>query len=104
MNRLLTLLLLASYLGLYHAVFAWLGARLWRRRNGLALLGLPALWVVLEVVRSHVATGFPWNLAGYSAAGLPGATDSTSTARSWTSWWKRIMRRPNGRRRAAIPK
>ena len=55
--------LLAAYLGAYHAAFAWLGRLLWRR-GGAALLALPALWCVLEVVRSWLISGFPWNLAG----------------------------------------
>ena len=32
------------------------------------LLIVPALWVALELVRSHFLTGFGWNLLGYSQA------------------------------------
>jgi apolipoprotein N-acyltransferase len=72
--------LLAAYLGLYHALFAALGARLWRQsgrrsRGGffLALLGLPALWVALEWLRTFAGGGFPWNLAAYAWVDVPGA-------------------------------
>lgn len=67
------LLALAAYLAAYHAVFAWLGAPLWRRGSRLALLGLPALWVALEWVRTWLFSGFPWNLAAYAWTDLPGA-------------------------------
>lgn len=69
----LLLLGLAAVLGLYHAAFAALGSRLWRRGGALALAALPALWVVLEVLRGLLITGFPWNLAAYAWTELPGA-------------------------------
>lgn len=68
-----SLLLLAGFLGLYHGLFAALGARLWRRGGGRALLALPALWMALEVARGWVFGGFPWNLAAYAWTELPGA-------------------------------
>jgi len=67
------LAILAAYLALYHAAFAGLGARLWRRGGGLALWGLPALWVALEWLRTYLGGGFPWNLAAYAWVGVPGA-------------------------------
>lgn len=72
------LLLLAGYLSLYPALFAALGARVWRRAPGrsgilLPLLSLPALWVGLEWLRTHLFSGFPWNLAGYAWVEVPGA-------------------------------
>lgn len=73
------LLLLAAYLSLYPAFFAGLGARLWRSsptgRGGtlLPLFALPALWVTLEWLRTHLFSGFPWNLAGYAWVEVPGA-------------------------------
>ncbi len=30
------------------------------------LLFIPSLWVILEFIRSHLFTGFPWTLLGYS--------------------------------------
>jgi apolipoprotein N-acyltransferase len=65
--------LLAAYLALFHALFAWLGSHVWRRWPLARLLVLPALWVSLEWLRTYLAGGFPWNLAGYSWIGVPGA-------------------------------
>jgi apolipoprotein N-acyltransferase len=74
---------MAGYLGLYHAVFAALAARLWRGRVRFALAGLPALWVLVEVARGHLATGFPWNLAAHAWIAMPGALPLSS----WIGVW-----------------
>jgi apolipoprotein N-acyltransferase len=71
------LTLLAAYLGAYHAAFVWLGRALWRR-GGAALLALPALWCLLEVARSWLISGFPWNLAGTAWIAMPGALDAAA--------------------------
>lgn len=74
--------LLAIYLASFNAAFAGLAAPLWRRVNaadatrldGLAaLVGVPALWVALEWLRTYLLSGFPWNLAGYAWERVPGA-------------------------------
>ncbi|MGH7260348.1 MAG: apolipoprotein N-acyltransferase [Nitrospiraceae bacterium] len=58
--------LLAAYLGLfaglYAAGFAWLAHRM----PAWAPLGAPCLWVALELVRTHLLSGLPWMLLGYS--------------------------------------
>ena len=64
---------LAAYLALFHAAFAGLGARLWRRGGLARLVTLPALWVALEWLRTYLGGGFPWNLAGYAWVDVPGA-------------------------------
>jgi len=74
---------LAAVLGLYHAAFAALGSRFWRRGGTLALLALPALWVLLEVARGFLITGFPWNLAAYSWTDLPGALPLAAWIGAW---------------------
>ena len=73
------LLLLAAYLGLYHALFAALGARLWRSRLRYAWLGLPALWVLLELARGWLATGFPWSLAAHAWLAALGSSNTPVT-------------------------
>ena len=65
--------LLAAYLALFHAVFGWLGSKIWRRWPIGRLFLLPALWVALEWVRTYLGGGFPWNLAGYAWVDVPGA-------------------------------
>jgi len=77
------LLLLAAFLGLYDALFAGLGARLWRRGDALSLAALPALWVALEVARGWALSGFPWNLAAYAWTGVPGALELSSWIGAW---------------------
>ena len=61
----LMLLLLAAYLAVYPACFSCF-ARLWLNSPGFWFGGLPALWVVLEWLRAHLLTGFPWAELGYS--------------------------------------
>lgn len=65
-------LLMAIYLGLDAALFAWLAARVWRRGGLLKYLGVPALWVVFEALRGFPFNGFLWNLAAYAWTDLPG--------------------------------
>ncbi len=72
--------LLAGYLALFHAAFAWLGARIGRRLGPYGVFGdlgrlaaLPALWVALEWLRTYLGGGFPWNLAAYAWVDVPGA-------------------------------
>ena len=69
----LGLLALSAYLALFTALFAGLGAPIWRSRGLVALLGLPALWVMTEWLREVVFSGFPWNLAAYAWIDVPGA-------------------------------
>jgi apolipoprotein N-acyltransferase len=61
------LVLFSLYLGLYHALFAWLLATF--RRSSLGIVGAlwlaPFAWVAVELARSRI-TGFPWDLLGNS--------------------------------------
>jgi len=79
----ISLLLLAGFLGLYEGLFAWLGAKLWRRGDALSLLALPALWVTLEVARGWLFSGFPWNLAAYAWIDVPGVLPISSWIGAW---------------------
>jgi apolipoprotein N-acyltransferase len=62
----LVTLLLCAYLALYPALFGALAVRLKHRHPSLFLLSAPALWTALELARTHVFTGFPWALVGYT--------------------------------------
>jgi apolipoprotein N-acyltransferase len=73
----------AAVFGLYTAAFAAIGSRLWRRGGALALFGLPALWVVIELMRGFLITGFPWNLAAYAWTDLPGALPLAAWIGAW---------------------
>ncbi|MDD5711565.1 MAG: apolipoprotein N-acyltransferase [Smithellaceae bacterium] len=59
------MLLLAAYMSLYLALFAG-GIRYLSARKIPLVLSAPALWTVLEYIRSHLFTGFPWENIGYS--------------------------------------
>ncbi|MBI4773994.1 MAG: apolipoprotein N-acyltransferase [Deltaproteobacteria bacterium] len=61
----LVLLLFTSVLALFIGCFCLTLA--WLERKGSHLFpAAPLLWVTFEWVRSHIFTGFPWELLGYS--------------------------------------
>ncbi len=60
------LALLASYLGLYVAVYAMTVTWLRRTLPPSALLAAPFVWVTLEFIRTSLFSGLPWALLGYS--------------------------------------
>lgn len=58
---------LVAIMGLYQALLGWLGARFLPRRGAVRwLLGLPALWLLVEWWRGWFLSGFPWLSLGYS--------------------------------------
>ena len=65
-------ILLSTYMALYPALLGWLTAR-WRAPSSRAwaLLQLPALWTLLELVRAYLGTGFPWLSLGYAFLDTP---------------------------------
>ncbi|QSX39925.1 apolipoprotein N-acyltransferase [Shewanella cyperi] len=64
--------LLAFYLALYPALVGAAFAKLKSGRSYFDLVGLfPALWMLAELGRGSVMTGFPWLLAGYSQTDGP---------------------------------
>jgi apolipoprotein N-acyltransferase len=62
----LTTLLLCAYLALYPALFSGAAALLGRNHPSLFCIASPAIWTALELARTHVFSGFPWALIGYS--------------------------------------
>ncbi len=62
----LLLILLASYLGLYVGLYTLGLSYLRSLSNLLVCIAAPALWVALELLRTHLLSGFPWALLGYS--------------------------------------
>ncbi len=79
----LLLVLLALYLALFQGAFGWLGAGLWRRGGWTPLWALPALWVALEWLRTHLFSGFPWNVAAYAWVEVPGALPVAAWIGAW---------------------
>ncbi len=64
--------LFAMFLGLFPALVGWLSARYFKNADWQRLLLLyPALWVMMEWVRSWFFTGFPWLNLGSSQVHWP---------------------------------
>ncbi len=77
-------LMLCAYLALYFGVFGWLvsfacgdtlhvtrdkkNAPVTCHLSPVTTLAIPALWTALEYARSHLLSGFGWNLLAYSQA------------------------------------
>jgi apolipoprotein N-acyltransferase len=67
----LLLVVLSCYLALYPALAMGLAARLGLFRSPAGWLGVPALWVLLELVRGWFYSGFPWLSLGELALDTP---------------------------------
>lgn len=59
---LLFVLVFSFFFGLFGLAEAWVA----RRSLLKALLLSPFLWVAMEIARTYLMTGFPWNLLGYA--------------------------------------
>ena len=66
------LLLFVMVCSVFFGVFGLIAGWVARRSPALALLLSPFLWVAMEIARTYLITGFPWNLLGYGvqSAGL----------------------------------
>lgn len=58
--------LLTAYLGLYLAVYAFTVVWLRQVLPAVGFFGAPFVWVALELLRTHLFSGLPWALLGYS--------------------------------------
>jgi len=61
---------LIAYLALFPALFAVVMRRLVAVHGTAALMAAPLVWVATELGRTHLLTGFPWVLLGYSQASV----------------------------------
>ncbi len=59
-------IVLVLYVSLYFGVFGMFIARFKLLSSRCLFYSVPAVWVVLEYLRSHLLTGFGWGLLGYS--------------------------------------
>jgi apolipoprotein N-acyltransferase len=65
------LILAVLYLALYPAFFSLLLRWIGGGRKSTALMVAPALWTLMELIRSRGEIGFPWGSAGYSVSDYP---------------------------------
>ena len=68
---LLLALVLSAYLAVYPALVAYLAARFDLLDTPLGWAGVPALWLLLELVRGWFYSGFPWLSLGEIAVDTP---------------------------------
>jgi apolipoprotein N-acyltransferase len=59
-------IVLVLYLSLYFAIFGLIIRPCTKHSTPYALIFIPSVWVLLEFIRGHLVTGFPWALLGYS--------------------------------------
>ena len=59
---------LIAYLALFPGLFALVVRRLTMAHGPAGLMAAPLVWVATELGRTHLLTGFPWVLLGYSQA------------------------------------
>ena len=57
---------LVAYQAVYTGIFALILRRIVLAHGAPALMAAPIVWVATELGRTHVLTGFPWVLLGYS--------------------------------------
>lgn len=64
-----TMILLALYLSLYVSVFS-MTVLYFSRRGIREIYSAPFIWTILEYIKSHFLTGFPWENLAYSQYGI----------------------------------
>ena len=62
--------LLVLYQAAFVAIFALIVRRIGMAYGAAGLMAAPLVWVTIELGRTHVMTGFPWVLLGYSQASV----------------------------------
>lgn len=62
---------LFAYLAIYPALVCGLASALRMWRTPLGWIGVPALWLISELLRGWVYSGFPWLSLGYLALDMP---------------------------------
>ena len=75
---------LGAYLAVFFAGFGWLAHASERARSpARRWLLLPSAWVALEYLRSHLLSGFGWNLLAYSQTSWPAVIQVADLTGAW---------------------
>jgi len=84
LGTVLLVLYLSSFFGLFGLMMSWYASVSGRKTAPYGfLLFVPGAWVILEYARSHLLTGFPWALAGYSQYRALAVIQIASVAGPW---------------------
>ncbi|MBY8976144.1 apolipoprotein N-acyltransferase [Rhodobacteraceae bacterium NNCM2] len=65
------LTLLPGFLALFWAGAFWAARKLWHPSALVQALALATCWTLVELLRGHILTGFPWALPAYAWVGTP---------------------------------
>ena len=77
-------LVLCAYLAVFFGAFGWVAHRSEPPASSFAhLILLPGVWVALEFLRSHLGSGFGWNLLAYSQAAWPEVLQLAEVTGAW---------------------
>ncbi len=76
-------ILLILYLGLYFAFFGVIIRPCTKNSTSYSLIFIPSVWVLLEYIRGHLFTGFPWALLGYSQYLTPSVIQIADITGAW---------------------
>lgn len=105
------LILFLLVFSIFFGAFGLVESGVARQSKGGALALAPFLWVTMELARTYLITGFPWNLLGYAvkAAGLRQVASVTAvyglsflavSVSALAAWW--LIRPVRWRRAAAL--
>jgi apolipoprotein N-acyltransferase len=114
MGRLLAVGVLVLFVIVFAIFFAGYALAQWfvaRRSRTLGLVAAPFLWVAMEVARTYLITGFPWDLLGYavgpvglrqvaSVTAVYGLSFLAMAVSAALVWW---LLEPGRWRRMAVP-
>jgi apolipoprotein N-acyltransferase len=71
------------YLSLYFAAFGFIVSTARLRFSLAKVLFVPAVWVLLEFLRSHLLTGFPWALLAYTQSSRLAIIQAADLTGAW---------------------